>query len=162
MVGRLQPILDELPQAITKAVLPVAARQRENNADIVAAIERRASEVQTGVGFDIDAVVRDDLTIPERPRSPVTMDDLDRVISDPDLLPQGTETQPLGHREYRLLAPAMSEPVRVTTDLAFYEEHPESVELWPPGNPLFKPPSSCHPRIGCQVEISRTFWSYNS
>ena len=98
VVGRLQPILAELPQAITRAVLPAAARQRESSADVVAAIERRASEAQTGAGFDIDAVVTDDLIIPERPRSPVTMDDLDRVISDPDLLRQGTETQPLGHR----------------------------------------------------------------
>jgi ERCC4-related helicase len=145
VVGRLQPILAELPQAITRAVLPAAANQSEGSADVVASIERRASEAQTGVGFDIDAVVSDDLNIPERPRSPVTMADLDRVISDPDLLPQGTETEPLGHREYRLLAPGMSEPARVTTDPAFYEEHPESVELWSPGNPLFKPPEFLPP-----------------
>jgi len=68
------------------------------------------------------------------------MDDLDRVISNPDLLPQGTEIQPLGRREYGLLAPGMTEPVRATTDPAYYEEHPESVELWSPGSPLFKPP----------------------
>ena len=44
-------------------------------------------------------IVSDHLTIlTERPRSPVTMNDLDRVISDPDLVPQGTEIQPLGHR----------------------------------------------------------------
>ena len=67
------------------------------------------------------------------------MDDLDRVVSSPDLLPQGTEIQPLGHREYGLLAPGMTEPVRATTDPAYYEEHSESVELWSPGNPLFKP-----------------------
>ncbi|MDE2891378.1 MAG: helicase-related protein, partial [Chloroflexota bacterium] len=140
VVGRLQPILAELPQAITRAVLPAAAQLGASSADIVADIESRASEAQAGAGFDIDAVVSDHLTIPERPRSPVTMDDLNRVISDPDLLPQGTEIQPLGRREYGLLAPGMTEPVRATTDPAYYEEHPESVELWSPGSPLFKPP----------------------
>ena len=140
VVGRLQPILAELPQVIAKAVLPESTHPGESSADLVAAIERRAIEAQAGDGFDIDAVLSDDLAIPERPSSPITMDDLDRVIASPDLMPQGTAIQQLGHREYGLLAPGMTEPVRATTDPAYYEEHPESVELWTPGNPLFKPP----------------------
>ena len=28
----------------------------------------------------------------------------------------------------------------MTTDLAYFEEHPESLELWSPGNRLFTPP----------------------
>ena len=154
VVGRLQPILAELPQAIARAVLPESARPGESSADLVAAIERRAIEAQAGDGFDIDAVLSDDLTIPERPPSPITMDDLDRVIASPDLLPQGTEIQPLGHREYGLLAPGMTEPVRATTDPAYYEEHSESVELWSPGNPLFKPPEFLPPAD--QLPPSRT------
>ena len=35
---------------------------------------------------------------------------------------------------------AMDEERRVTTDADYYEEHAESVELWSPGNPLFKGP----------------------
>jgi hypothetical protein len=31
----------------------------------------------------------------------------------------------------------MLEPVRVTTDPVYFEEHADSVELWSPGNPLF-------------------------
>ncbi len=144
VVGRLQPILAELPGAITRAVLPDATRDG-GGADLVAALERRAGAVEAGAGFDIDAVVNDDLAIPERPPSPVTMDDLDRVIAAPDLLPPGTEIQPLGSREYGLSAPGMTEPVRVTTDPAYYEDNPESVELWSPGNPLFKPPEFLPP-----------------
>ena len=140
VVGRLQPILAELPQAITKAVLPESARGAQHSADLVADIERRAGEAQAGDGFDIDAALTDDLTFPERPPSPVTMDDLDRVIASPDLMPQGTDIRPMGRREYSLLAPGMAEAVRATTDPAYYEEHPESVELWSPGSPLFKPP----------------------
>ena len=82
------------------------------------------------------------------------MDDLDRVIASPDLMPQGTEIQQLGHREYGLLAPGMTEPVRATTDPAYYEEHSESVELWSPGNPLFKPPEFLPPAD--QLPPSRT------
>ena len=34
----------------------------------------------------------------------------------------------------------MREPIRVTTDPAFFNEHPESVELWSPGSPVFPEP----------------------
>ena len=77
-----------------------------------------------------------------RAPSPVAMEDLDRVISSTDLMPPGTDIQPLGRREYGLLAPGMRERVRVTTNPTYYEEHAESVELWSPGNPLFTPPDS--------------------
>ena len=145
VVGRLQPILAELPQAIAKAVMPDSTHPGESSDDLVAAIERRASEAEGGDGFDIDAVLGEDLTIPQRHVSPITMDDLDRVVSTPDLLPPGTDIQPLGHREYGLTAPGMSEPVRVTTDAAYYDENPESVELWSPGNPLFQLPEFLPP-----------------
>ena len=46
----------------------------------------------------------------------------------------------MGHREYGLLAPGMTERLRVTTDPEYFEEHAESLELWSPGNPLFTPP----------------------
>ena len=144
VVGRLQPILAELPQAIAKAVLPAAARDAAGRANLADTIERRAREAETG-GFEIDAVLGDDLTMPEQAPSPVTMDDLDRVIASSDLMPPGADVQPLGHREYGLLAPGMPEPLRVTTDPAYYEENAESVELWSPGNPLFKPPEFLPP-----------------
>ena len=72
--------------------------------------------------------------------SPVTMNDLDRIIGSSDLMPPGTDVQPMGRREYGLLAPGMTEHLRVTTDAEYFEEHAESLELWSPGNPLFNPP----------------------
>ena len=78
--------------------------------------------------------------MPDRPPPLVTLDDLDRIIASPSLMPPGTEIEPLGHREYGLRAPGMREALRVTTDPAYYEEHAESVELWSPGSPLFRPP----------------------
>jgi len=34
----------------------------------------------------------------------------------------------------------MKEPLRVSTDVAFYEEHSDSVELWSPGSSVFPTP----------------------
>ena len=70
----------------------------------------------------------------------MTLDDPDRVIRSPDLMPPGTDVRPLAPREYGLLVSGMRERLRVTTDLAWYEEHAESVELRSPGNPLFQAP----------------------
>ena len=136
VVGRLQPILAQLPGAIAGAVL--SGRERER-VDVVEAIEQQASDAERG-GFDLDAALTGDVAMPLRPPSPVLMEDLDRVISSPSLMPPGTEVQPMAKREYSLLAPGMPERLRVTTDPVYYEEHAESVEFWSPGNPLFKAP----------------------
>ena len=138
VVGRLQPILAQMPRAITGAVLSRHGRgDAENVADQV---ERQATE-EGQVGFDIDATLDSDLAVPTRTPSPITLDDLDRVINDAGLMPPGTEVQGMGRREYSLLAPGMSSPVRVTTERTYYEENSESVELWSPGNPLFNGPA---------------------
>ena len=151
VVGPLQPILARLPRTIAGAVLSGRGRRGESagrsvtervpesdadgRADVVEAIERQVREARAS-GFDIDATVDTDVTMPSRAPAPIAMQDLDRVIAAPDLMPPGTDIQPLGHREYGLLAPGMAERLRVTTNPTYYEEHSESVELWSPGNPL--------------------------
>ena len=137
IVGRLQPILARMPREITDAVLAGGTGQDAQR--VAERIARRVSEEEQA-GFDIDAALDDDLTVPHRGQPPVTLDDLDRVIGDPDLMPPGTRVQPLGPREYSLLAPGMQAPIRVTTDAAYYEEHSDSMELWSPGNPFFRAP----------------------
>ena len=84
----------------------------------------------------------EDWTLPDRPPPAMTTDDLDRVISVQDLMPQGTQVRALGAREYALRAPGMREELRVTTDPDFYEEHTENAEFWSPGNPLFTAPEN--------------------
>ena len=148
VVGPVQPILAQLPRTIAGAVLAgrgartgaaAGAAEPHGHPGVTSAIERQVREADTG-GFDIDASIDLDVSMPARPPSPVAMQDLDRVIASPDLMPPGTDIQPLGEREYGLLAPGMTERLRVTTDPGFYEEHSESVELWSPGNPLFESP----------------------
>ena len=138
VVGRLQPILARMPGAIAGAVLAGGGGDARR-ANVVDELARQAREAEAG-GFDLDAALDDAAAPPARPPSPVTLDDLDRVIASPDLMPPGTDVQPLGRREYGLLAPGMPERARVTTDPAYYEEHAGSVALWSPGHPLFTPP----------------------
>ena len=151
VVGRLQPILARLPGTISQSVLAGEGRDARERANIVDAIDREASE-HGHAGFDIDSVTETDLALPERPQSTVTMEDLDRIVGSSDLMAPGLEIQPMGHREYGLLAPGMSAPVRVTTDPEYFEEHAESVELWSPGNPLFVAPEFTAPPEGVVSE----------
>ena len=154
VVGPLQPILARLPRTIAGAVLTGDRPRGERTApatddapvsdvgahpEVVEAIERQVREARTG-GFDIDATLDADISTPARAPSPVAMEDLDRVIATPDLMPPGADIQPMGQREYGLLAPGMGERLRVTTNPEYYEKHADSVELWSPGNPLFKRP----------------------
>ena len=138
-VGRLQPILAKLPRTISHTVLSGNDRDPRERANVVHDIGELAQEAERR-SFDIDAVTEDDLAAPSRPMSAVTMDDLDRIIGSPDLMPPGTDIQPMAPREYGLLAPGMRERLRVTTDPEYFEENAESLELWSPGNPLFRAP----------------------
>ena len=153
VVGRLQPILAQLPRRISESVLSGESRYARERANVVDAIERQTQESE-GRGFDIDAVTDSDLVMPERTPSPVTMEDLDRVIRSPDLVPPGFEVRPLGRREYAVLKPGMRERVRVTTHPAYYEEHSESLELWSPGNRLFTSPEFMEPAE--ELPVART------
>jgi hypothetical protein len=57
-----------------------------------------------------------------------------------DAMPTATIVRELGKREYGYLAPGMSEEPRVTTDPDYFEQHPDSVELWSAGSPVFLKP----------------------
>ena len=147
-VGSLQPILARLPGRIRDAAFaPGGGGASSARAALVAAeLERAADESKGGPGRgvgsasgrpDLDAAGEEELRLPERPPSPVTLDDLDRLLRWPELLPPGWRVRLLGEREYALLRPGREGEVRVTTDPAYYDEHPDSVELWSPGGLLF-------------------------
>ena len=141
VVGRLQPILAQLPGAIAGAVLAkTAGGEDAARRNAVAALERQTAEAQAA-GFDLDAAVdAAELDLPPAPPSPLTMDDLEQLIGRPELMPPHAELRPLGNREYALRMAGMTDFVRVTTNPAYYEEHAESMELWSPGSAVFKAP----------------------
>ncbi len=70
------------------------------------------------------------------------LDDLAVLLARPELLPPGIESKSLGSRDRSYLAPGMAAPVRVTTDPDYFEQHPDSTELWSPGSPLFPKPET--------------------
>jgi hypothetical protein len=130
VVGRLQPILSQLPQRISQSVLT-----NRNRGQVIAEIEDAVKD--TGSGLDLDAVTDSGLEIISRPKPLYDFDDLDRVVTAESARPAGIAVSSLSDREYAYLAPGMSTPIRVTTDPEYYENNVESVELWSPGNPLF-------------------------
>ena len=101
VVGRLQPILAQLPRTIADVVMSGTGNEELERAQMADTIERRARQAEAG-GFDLDVFLEDDLALPDRSPSPVTMGGLDRVLRSPGLMPPGTDVRPLTSREYGL------------------------------------------------------------
>jgi SNF2 family DNA or RNA helicase len=133
VVGKLQPILSQLPKLISATVLTNTGRDR-----IVSDIESALDEA--GTGLDLDAATDAGLELAPRALPLYDFDDLDRIVTSESARPVGIHVNGLAQREYSYLAPGMDQPVRVTTDAEFYQEHTESVELWSAGSPVFPMP----------------------
>lgn len=130
VVGGLQPILARMPRLLGEKVLAGDGRS------VVEDVERAVDAAKAEGGFDLDSVTDTELTEAVRAKAALTMEDLDRVISEPSLMPPGTEVRRLDGRSYGLRLPGRSE-IRVTTDPAFYDDHADATEMWSPGCPVF-------------------------
>jgi hypothetical protein len=106
-------------------VLSGQAGDPEGRRSLTARIESEAKLAEIS-GFDLDAAIAEDFAEPERVASPLSLEDLDLVIRASDVVPPGTEVKAMGAREYSYLAPGMPEPLRVTTDAAYYEQRAPS------------------------------------
>lgn len=135
-VGRLQPILSSLPSAIASAALSGRKQRDDQRRLIVNDLEEDIRQAESR-GFDLDTITEDDLEEPDRSDPIYDLAFLDALLKRPELLPPGIEIRALGNREYEYLAPGMIEPLRVTTDPSYYDDHPGSTELWAPGSPVF-------------------------
>ena len=134
VVGKLQPILARLSGAIGQAVL----RGRERELTDVVAGELTEADAR---GFDIESALDDEVSMPDRAESPLTMDQLDEVISSGSLVPPQIRVRALQAGEYGLTAADRPDEVRTTTDREYYEAHADSVEFWSPGGVAFVGPS---------------------
>jgi len=139
-VGKLQPILAKLPSRIAEASMASGDRELARQ-KVVADIEADADTAEA-TGFDLDEIAASEFEEPERPSALIDMEDLDRILGRTDLLPPDLDVKPMhgSKRQYSFSRPGMREPIRVTTDPAIFDEHPESVELWSPGSPIFPEP----------------------
>jgi hypothetical protein len=138
-VGRLQPILSRLPGAIKQVAIGRAEQRDLARSNLLADIESEV-DAQANTGFDLDEVTAADLEEPPRPTPAYGLNELGQVLQRPELLPPGAEVSPLGKKDFKYLAPGMRVPIRVTTDPTFYDQHPDSTELWSPGSPVFPTP----------------------
>lgn len=134
VVGRLQPILSALPNRLAEAALAPTADRERVRGNLVAALK---SEVDASAGaLDIDELIERALEIRPQPEPAYDLDDLTRLLDRPELLPPQVERARQSSKEVFWTVPGKAQ-VSVTTDAAFYERHPESVEFWTPGSPVF-------------------------
>jgi hypothetical protein len=156
-VGKLQPILSTLPRAIATAVLADPADRDRARTQAASALAQQVQDAEAAA-FDLDELTTAELDEGVRPEPAFGLDFLDAVLRHPALLPPGVSVRSLGNGEYEYSQPGMSEPLRVTTNAAYYDEHPDSVALWSPGNPLFPLVESPVPESDIarkQIEIRR-------
>lgn len=135
-VGRLQPILARLPRLIESVALDATQKQP-------GAIEFMLNSLENDVdnaaktGFDLDEMTDAELEEPKRPEPLYGLPELNAVLRSTRLLPPGIEARAISEKDLSYQEPGVSSPVRVTTDPAFFDAHPESTELWSPGSPVF-------------------------
>jgi len=135
-IGRLQPILAKLPGAISHAALAPAQERGKIRDSLLSSLEEQAKAIESH-GFDIDEMVGKDWVESSRPEALLDLKILRKILTKSSLLPPGTEVKKIGKRDYAYQQPGMLAPIRVTTDAIYFDLHPESIELWSPGNPVF-------------------------
>jgi hypothetical protein len=146
VVGRLQPILAALPRAIGETVLRAGRTTDEVRARLASDITGRVDALEADrTGLDLDLLADTVLEMPARPSPTLNLVMLDAVLRRPDAMPPAVAVRGLGAREYGYLAPGMGCELRVTTNADFFEQHPDSLELWSPGAPLFPNPIDTTP-----------------
>jgi ERCC4-related helicase len=138
-VGKLQPILARLPREIAEATLASRSDKEQRRAALVSDIKADVDRIKQS-GFDLDEIAASELDLAWPKDAPYGLKDLDQLMRTPACLPPGIEVKPLARGEYQYSMPGMKEPLRVTTNPEFYDEHPESTELWSPGSPVFPAP----------------------
>ncbi|CAN5441740.1 hypothetical protein BH09GEM1_BH09GEM1_07340 [soil metagenome] len=149
VVGKLQPILSQLPRTIAASVLAGGTESAEVRARVASEVTTRVDALAAdSSGLDLDLLSDDVLDTPHRAPATLDLGDMDAILRHLDALPPGATMRPLGAGEYGYLSPGMGEELRVTTDAEFFEAHAESVELWSPGSPIFPSASA----LGGDVE----------
>ena len=138
VVGGLQPILSSIPQMFRDYVLQRKKKgQGQSVAKRVADKVTACQNAQKNSGFDLDNLTDEELEMPDSVAPAYDLAFLHDILTRPEMLPPGHKAKALGKKDYEYTSPDLPEPIRVTTDAQFYEEHPESVELWSPGSPAF-------------------------
>ncbi len=135
-VGKLQPILANLPKNIASIALSSREERDQQRDELLSNIDKNRRQAETD-SFDLDAITEDDLEEPVRAEAFYDLETLDLLLHCPKFLPPGIEVEPMQPGEYKFSMPGMRETIRITTRADYFDQHPESVELWSSGSPLF-------------------------
>ena len=135
IVGKLQPILSQIPRQFENAVLTPGDREKSRH-EAVTHIRRLVDE-QESEGFDIDAVSEADLGQPDFPEPALLPGQMDEILKQEELLPSGFACRELEPKTYALSIPGEKNEARVTTSPAVFDQHFESHQLLLPDSPIF-------------------------
>ena len=135
-VGKLQPILASLPKSIASVALSSREDRDRQKDTLLSAIDENRRKAEND-SFDLDAITEADLEEPQREQAFYDLETLDLLLHCPKFLPSGIEVETMQAGEYKFSMPGMTETVRVTTRPDYFDQNPESVELWSIGSPLF-------------------------
>ena len=130
VVGPLQPILAAMPARIAEVALAGPGNQQQARANLITQLQAAASQPPVD-SFNIDEAIEAALELPERVPAPYGLEELGRLLDQPNLLPLGTEAKRVSSKDVFWTQPGAPQ-VSVTTDPDFFDEHPESVEFWTP------------------------------
>ena len=133
IVGTLQPILSRLEKRIQDMVLKHPQPPRDLS-EIDVDLDKASDGLDDMLATDMDAY--------EQPESPVTMEDLDRIAANDNIM-RPYKVKPLDRQEYAITL-SDGKRIRITTDRARFEKHGDSVEFWSPGSPAFPEGESSH------------------
>ena len=135
VVGKLQPILSQIPRQFENAILTPGDREKGRH-EAVTNIRKLVDE-QEAEGFDIDAVSESDLVQPEFPEPAFSIEQLDAILKQEELLPPGFACRELESQTYAMIIPGEKQEARVTTSPTVFDQHFESHQLLLPEGPIF-------------------------
>lgn len=136
VVGKLQPILAQLPREFEAAALRRVEDRERARHEAVRNVEVLVGDV-TAAKFDIDEVSDADLAAPDFPPPPYTPEDIDEVLKHEEFLPPGTVCNELEPRTFGISLPGDDGDARITADPSIFDDHFESHQLALPDSPVF-------------------------
>lgn len=137
VVGKLQPILSQLPREFEQAALRRRGDRERGRHEAVQHVQMLVREAEVAA-FDIDEVSDADLSPPSFPAAPLTPADITAVLRCAELLPPGVECTELEPSTFRVRVPGRPESARVTADPDIFDEHFESHQLLLADSPLYR------------------------
>ena len=136
VVGKLQPILSQIPRQFESVVLAPGDREKGRHEAITNV--RRMVDEQEAAGFDIDLVSEADMELPDFPEPSFSPEQMDAILQNEKLLPPGFDSRELEVSTYALSVPGTKDEARVTTSPKVFDQHFESHQLLLPESPLFR------------------------